>query len=223
MSTFVRDNTPIVGDPISGENVRRNHEGLRKWLNTGIRQSDLASGIVDWTHILAGEYASVTPDHRFTSGNHYSAFVDAEPAHQGAIGMSMKPTAQGTSTGVLYVPLIGKRIRVNVDDGMILISAYLQVASQLNFVNAGTQGLSDLAYLFIDGLLQAGKYIYFHAQDTTTPAIDGGGTSWPRVGTLYHLKGGLAKGLHDVEIRINPNHDLSLVYARSLSVECLEL
>lgn len=218
MSSFVRNNTPVAGDAVSGANIRANHEGLRRWLNTGIRQADIASGSVGHPAIQAGEYASVTPDHRFATGNHYCRFVDAEPAHQSAVGQSMKPT---DLSATLYVPVIGKRIRSKVSNGMALISAYLQILSTINLVNTATVGASDDVYLYVDGVQVPATISYFFAPDSAI--VTGTDTSRYRVATIYHLAAGLSKGWHSVEIRVNPKHDLSLITARTLNIECLEL
>lgn len=221
---YTRPNAYTTATAINAEEVRENHETLRSFVNRGIRQADIDGAIIDWTHVLAGEYASVTKDHRFSTGWHYSQFYDSEESHQSAVGSSMKTMA---ITSPLYIPIIGKRVRATVSDAVALVTAYLQVVPNFDGYVEDAAGSADLAYLYVDGVQVAVSESPFFAGNENGSIIgsDAGGSmsSRLRVATIHTLVDGLSEGMHDIEVRIDPWHTFSAIRARSLSVEVFEV
>lgn len=218
---FTPPNTYTDATPISADDVRENHEALRRYLNRDIVANDIDDGSIDWTRILAGEFASVTADYRLTTGNHYSRFEDADPAHQSAIGLSMKTAGLDV---VLLHPILGATIRVEKDDSMAIVRCFLRILPELNDLTAET-GISDNAYLVLDGELVDFTLMRFFAPEGVLAFSDAGGNELSRIRECpcHTLLPGLSAGTHTIEIRVDPRHDLSLILSRGLYVEVLEV
>lgn len=216
---FTRPHAYVDATAIAAADVRDNHESLRRWLNQGLEAADLDDGAVDWTAILAGEYLSVTRDHRFTTGNHYAASVDGDPAHQSAWGLSLKSVGADVA---LWHPIQGRRIYVARANSLAIVSGYLAVIPDNDLTV--DSGISDNAHLFLDGVQVDGTQCRFFAAETgTTSDADGDESSRWRVAAVHVLLTGLDQGWHAVEWRVDPSHDLSLVYSRSLQIEIFEV
>lgn len=221
--SFVRPNAYTTGTAINGAAVRANHEALRDFLNRKVRAADVAAESVDWTNVLAGEYASVTKDHRFTTGWHYAVAYAATDGQQTTLGSSMK---FAPDNGTAF-PVVGKRVRATVENALCLVTAYLQVLPQKDTGVAGALGAADLAYLYIDGVqVAASEADFFAGTEAQTDTSDAGSpsalASRLRVAT-FHTLVTLDIGMHDIELRISPWHSTSVVRARSLNVEMFEV
>ena len=64
------------GQPAVPEEVVENFEDVRRYINTGIIQADLANTSVAAPEIVRGEMNPYTRDHQFTCGDGYGIFLD---------------------------------------------------------------------------------------------------------------------------------------------------
>lgn len=218
---FVRPNNYTASTPIVAAEVRENHEALRAYVNAGAEPDDIADECVTSEQLQRGEYAFVTPDHRFMTGNEYSGFVDSDPTHETVHGISMKSTG---ADGTLWHPVIGKRFYVESEDSMAIVGFYLKIQPRRNIVSDDS-GDSDDAWIFVDGERDTGTRLrYFAADSSAAAASDAGGEgpSRHREATATLLIAGLTPGWHTVELRVDPGLDFSQVFSRSISVELFE-
>jgi hypothetical protein len=219
---FVRPNAYTADLPIDASDIRDNHEALRRYVNAGIVAADIADGSIGYDHFQRGEFAFVTPDYRFSLGNHYSEFVDSDQTHQTIHGVSMKP---GGYAGVLWHPIAARRIRVRSVDAIALVEAWATLRPRRStFTPSLPTGRSDTVWLFLDGVQLAETRLRYFAPETDATPSDAEGDQFTRhrEGSTHVLLAGLAAGYHTVVLAVDPAVDLSQVLSRSLHIECFE-
>lgn len=216
---FTRDNTYSDAAAVNAADVRANHEGARGFVNRGIDPADIAEGAVNWSHIQPGEYAYVSVDHRFVTGNVSGQFVDSAPEHLTTYGVSMKTEPDSD----LWVVCLGKRVYVGVDNSFAVIRYYLHLHPREGGIVASESGEASKAMLFIDGAQVADTEAHFYARDSATSNAGTGilESRW-RYASVHYIAAGLDKGWHDIEVRVNPRHSIVPAHGRILTVEVFE-
>ena len=63
------------GTPVLADDLNANNDTLRKYINKGVVDIDLASDVFGTTEIVKGEYANVVQDHQFQTGDMYTQNV----------------------------------------------------------------------------------------------------------------------------------------------------
>lgn len=214
--SYTRPNAYVNGTPISADDVRGNHESARLWLNSRLVVGDYAAGEVVWTALSPGMYASVVQEHHFVSGGIYTAFTDAEPTRWLITGQSVKQLGQDTA---LWFPLEAKRVYTRTNE-MVMLTAWWNVLPRTNAVDPTDLGGADRVRILVDGELV--PYIICDAYAMDTGSSNAGGTvTRARSGSISHLIEGLSEGWHTVELVVDSNHDLTICYSRSLTLEVL--
>jgi len=219
----------VAGTPVAAADLQTNTSALRLYLNRDIDAADLAVDSVTTTDLVRGEYANVTPDHQFMTGDCYTQFVETDPftrshftAHFKAYDL-LDQKLQG-------VPNAAKRF-VAEHDGYAVITVSASAVGSRNY-ELEAKKYSNPLYLqvskndrvLVTDYLPATKGRAFTEDEVTNDANASGNVTtggfrsrrWYTQRYRIPIEGGT---VYNVTLTVDPRCDKMYVSSRNLNIE----
>ena len=75
---YTPPNVFVNATPVDADDLQQNFDALRRYINRDIIAADVAVDSVTTTDLVRGEYAAVTRDHQFMTGDVYTLFNETD-------------------------------------------------------------------------------------------------------------------------------------------------
>lgn len=75
---YTPPNVFVNATPVDADDLQQNFDALRRYINRDIVAADVAVDSVTTTDLVRGEYAAVTRDHQFMTGDVYTLFNETD-------------------------------------------------------------------------------------------------------------------------------------------------
>lgn len=237
---FTKPYNYVDGTVLSNTNQLLNEEGAKEFINQEISSADYSIGTLDYDEIEAGEFIPVTNNHKFTTSYIAGKNIDVSTNNRCYFTSNIKANnEQGTSISWCDLWGAGEQVQIVEGSAKVIITFEGAFIGQDNDTAAGggavTNGLWDNKIVlrhtdytaspstttFIDGTRMWG----FEGLGTSAGAVDpnAGGRGADRRQVMLQFVMTLNRGMHDLQLCINPKIQYGWISARNFLVEVFYL
>lgn len=238
---FTKPYNYVDGTVLEAGNQFLNEEGAKEFVNQEISVADYIAKEFDFDELEAGEFQPVTNNHKFCSGYIAGKNVDINVNNKAWFTSNVKAnTEAGTSVSWVDLWSAGEQVSIVEGSAKVLITFEADFEGLTNNTTAGggtiVNGLWDNELLL--------RHTDYSANPTTTTFITGTrmwgfeGTGATPFGTVDPGESGfsasrrqvmlqyfmtLDRGIHDLQICVNPKIQAGCLGPRNLTVEVFYL
>jgi hypothetical protein len=128
---YTPPNVFVNATAVSATSLQANYDALRRYINRDIIQADIAADSVTTTDLVRGEYANVTRDHQFMTGDVYTLFNEIDIYGSDYLTSHFK-SYDLLDTKLQQIPNCGKRV-VMEHDGHIVFTVSVASIGDENY------------------------------------------------------------------------------------------
>ncbi len=237
---YTKPYTYVDGTILTAPNQFSNEESAKEFINQEISSADYAVGKFDYDEIEAGEFQPVTNNHKFTTSYIAGKNIDVSVNNRCYFTSNVKANnEQGTSISWCDLWNAGEQVQIVEGTAKVIITFEGAFIGQDNDTAAGGGVITNEKWdnkivlrhtdytsspsttTFIEGTRMWG----FEGLGTSGGAVDpnAGGRGADRRQVMLQYVITLDRGLHDLQLCINPKIQYGWLSARNFLVEVFYL